>query len=409
MKTLKSNEGFISILLTIIITALLVGGGVYYYQKTSFDNSLKEKLDNINSETALEIDQLKSQIEDLEKEVVVEDVIEDTSSWQTYKNSWLANYSGPGGQLAFDFQFKYPNNLKVDGDNLYRFIRENNSEDGFLVRVSAQAKGAFEKYKKDQNKPSALLDDFIINEVSCAADGAGVSIYCKDAMIYEQGTSKNGIKYFVLSMKEITTYSDDRPDQERSRGPIYVLDIREQTKGEYELLFFSPESKGLTYSGLGDILKGIVDSFSFPADISDWQTYKNENRAFAFKYPANWGYLESDDIIGGSGYEVKAGISEPIDGVVASPAFYFAINPDGSGPYFPNKTLNLEVKDGKFSILREEEVAYNSNQDPKYYFIIASNEGTNQKQKFWMSFRLDSEHKDEAISTMKNIIESFQF
>lgn len=132
MKILKSNEGFISILLTIIITALLVGGGVYYYQKTAFDNSLKEAVKNVSDQTTLEIDQLKSQIEELEKEAVVENVVSDTSSWQTYKNSWLANYSGPGGQLAFDFQFKHPTNLKVDGDNLYRFIRENNSEDGFL-------------------------------------------------------------------------------------------------------------------------------------------------------------------------------------------------------------------------------------------------------------------------------------
>lgn len=295
---LKSNEGFLSILLTIIITALLVGGGVYYYQKTVFDNSIKEAVKNVSDQTTLEIDQLKSQIEELEKEAVVEDVVDDTASWQTYKNSWIANYSGPGGQLAFDFQFKYPTNLKVDGDNLYRFIRENNSEDGFLVRVSAQTKGAFEKYKKDQNKPKALLDDFIINEVSCAADGAGVSIYCKDAMIYEQGTSKNGIKYFVLSMKEITTYSDDRPDQEKSRGPIYVLDVREQTKGEYELLFFSPESKGLTYSGLGDILKGIVDSFSFPTDISDWQTYTNNDLGLSFKYPVDFTKDEFSELFG---------------------------------------------------------------------------------------------------------------
>ncbi|MCD4760637.1 hypothetical protein K8R42_01945 [bacterium] len=358
----KNQKGFISIILTIVITAVLIGGGTYYWQQQIATKQINQVASDITTQAESNINNLQAQLDALQAQVE-EEVEEEVIGGFTYVNEehgFKFNYQGLGAEEV-DIDVWELTTTAPDDEGDYHWLIVGNQKKLYLLS----------KKNGYVNRQSCLTDynDYILDVLESEIS------YCnivKNDTVY-------GIMYDVNNMHHLSLVFDQ----------------------------FTVHAS-VSYSEYKEIFDDIIKSFKFLEDTSDWQTYINYNRAFSFKYPAEWSYLYADDILGGQGYNVVAGESEPVDGEITVPSFYFSINRDGAGPYFPNKRIKLGVKDRKFFIVDEEVVDPTGGQNPETYFIIASNDPVEEDPRFWMSFRVDSDNKDEADGIIRDIINSFE-
>jgi len=277
----SSKQVWWIIFIIIAIAFGIVAGYIFAaYGPGSTDSELKKQ----NTELQKKVDDLQAELD--KKQQGSQDGVQpyrvydlnsgDTSDWQTYRNTWDSNSIE---KLAINFQFQYPKDIVITGSGIYRFLRKETDSNRWLARIWAE--------KNDGYKDYAYIDDYLVQEIDkfCDADGPGGSIYCKEAFIYGQG-DVSGVHYYIAHMKEVREiYGVENQVTERFRGPVYAFDVRGITNNEYSFMYIAVEDDGIEYEGIASILGSIVESIKFTEDLSDWQTFTDDNLNFQYSIP----------------------------------------------------------------------------------------------------------------------------
>ncbi|MBU1203402.1 hypothetical protein KKH39_05160 [Patescibacteria group bacterium] len=244
-----NQRGFISILVTIIVTALLVGGGVYYYQETKKQAEVDKKVQEVSAKATDEINKLQDRVDELEKntqnqpDVWTIELFDDMSGWQTYSDE------------KYGFSIKYPNIYTMENsDRAIVLTRkypatENNMLGGrqeVQVRV-LDGNDDLESYNKLYNwvKGGFVGDDAYYNRQD-------VNINNNNFVSFDVASGMDTVKEYFL-VKD---------------GLVYM--IYDSMLGVYD-------------HSMND---NIVYSFNFLVDTSDWQTYSDSS--FTVSYPDDW-------------------------------------------------------------------------------------------------------------------------
>jgi hypothetical protein len=107
-------------------------------------------------------------------------------------------------------------------------------------------------------------------------------------------------------------------------------------------------------------------------EIADWKTYENAKLGVKFKYPSDF-KIKTDE----QKYEFSSGknwyrIELENLSVIEKPYFIFEINPDGYGPFFPDKKYEIsENSDGTINLVSEKEEKSDYSNDG--IFLIVTN------------------------------------
>lgn len=116
------------------------------------------------------------------------------------------------------------------------------------------------------------LDDMSFEEYTeravlsaCAADGPGVSILCNQVTKRAEITTNNGFDGYQLFINEVTlTYEQDKEiRKERTKGPIYTLNIPEDTSQLVRAIIVSPANDVALTPDEEKSMQDITDSIKF--------------------------------------------------------------------------------------------------------------------------------------------------
>ena len=100
---MNNQKGFVSIILTIIITALLIGGATYFWQQQVTTKLINDKTNQLQQQSQDQLKILQEKISDLEKAAALAEN-EDTDNWQTYTNSDLGYTINYPEEYILDFE-----------------------------------------------------------------------------------------------------------------------------------------------------------------------------------------------------------------------------------------------------------------------------------------------------------------
>jgi len=108
-----------------------------------------------------------------------------------------------------------------------------------------------------------------------------------------------------------------------------------------------------------------------PDPTANWKTYNNKELGFSFQYPSSFAVT---DTLQKSLKEIPTTHNILIlEDKLSKQQFSFMINPDGFGPFFPDKTLNIAYSDSKgVYTIKDEDTENQENSDPDTYFIFIS-------------------------------------
>ncbi len=223
--------GFIGILIVVAAAALLIGGGFYFNQARE-----QKTITQVGLEAIKQAEELKNQIE--------------TADWQTYRNE------------KFEFEFQYPKNYFLK-QVTYSFLllREGDAEEtDWLFEVSIDTEWPDEMTFEELATNRGLL--------RCAADGPDGSVYCNEIVRRETFMNDSGVMGYKLYLNEINeryTQSGTKVS-ERTRGPVFVLDISEQVPEKVAGIFFELTERGEASPRKNDllvILDQMLSTFKF--------------------------------------------------------------------------------------------------------------------------------------------------
>jgi len=141
--------------------------------------------------------------------------------------------------------------------------------------------------------------------------------------------------------------------------------------------------------------------------MADWSVYKNEEYGVSFKYPSDFKIktdkIEHEFSSGKNWYRIEL---ENLD-ILEKPHFILEINPDGYGPFWPNKRYEIsENTDGTINILSEKEEKSEYSDNGRFLIIpsyIKSQNGNSYSSRF--SFVEGGENYENVY---KNILKSIR-
>jgi len=154
---------------------------------------------------------------------------------------------------------------------------------------------------------------------------------------------------------------------------------------------------------------------------AEWQTYKNDKFGFIFKYPKNLILEKSDLQLSSPGFDNPAFLHGVfiLKSTDKKNELDFIINPDGSGPYFPDKKYKLVVNKNGLSISSVEVADYYPEGMTKPelrsdrliiatsdYILSLPQKLSESAFQFKYFYDVNSEFDEQ---TFKNIIASFRF
>jgi hypothetical protein len=234
---MKKQEGFISIILTVIITALLVGGGTYYVSSKNVTNKISTAVTETGHQYVGQIQKLDKKIEELE--VKLEESIKKeeakNSDWQTYKND------------TYEYSIQYPSDWSLDsirtkGDEVVVFNYDCSGECRESISVIESTKTLID-----------FQDDFIFDE-SVIEQILKTTIVGQEA--YHIYTTEFGLQYIIT----------------KQNNKIYTFTTQGAMKND-----------------------GILETFKFlDDDIADWER-EHLTLGFIFKHPAEFSLTEDND------------------------------------------------------------------------------------------------------------------
>ena len=162
--------------------------------------------------------------------VVVDDVDDnniseiDVSNWKTYQNE------------EYGFEFKYPleYTLKESSVDYILLRRTEDEKNEWLVSVIV-------KHNRLSVNDSELTFKEFVEKLaisSCPADGPNRSIDCTGITEIKSFVNKNKINGYEIYLNETTKYFPSNKISNRTKGPIFALDIFEQTNNIARSIFF---------------------------------------------------------------------------------------------------------------------------------------------------------------------------
>ncbi len=213
--------------------------------------------------------QLKKQIEDYnqsitptplpEIELPITSAVDITDSWKTYTSA------------EYGFSFKYPQEYfikdghygdgKINPDSIR--IKENSNPEGLLIEVSL-----FKDFNGALPTETSNLSfyEFATDRVLTrfAADGPRTSTYSDKVVEEKKYTNENGISGYVLYINVVTKISGENPSETNStKGPIYVLDLSQQTDARGIIFSFRDNFQELHTSIDEQNLEKMISTFKF--------------------------------------------------------------------------------------------------------------------------------------------------
>jgi hypothetical protein len=179
---------------------------------------------------------------------------------QTYKNE------------KFEFEFKYPKDWKaITREEYPPYVQVvpndiSHSDNIFPLNIYPEGSGTISVFDAEN------LKNYDIKELSI--DGR---------LAWEIGTPKDSEVNYLSRYITIEDLNDTKWDE------LNEISYSFRGKVRYEDL----------YNEYAPIYDRIIESIIFNADIidtSDWQTYRNDEYGFEFKYPAGWSIVDTDGL-----------------------------------------------------------------------------------------------------------------
>lgn len=237
----SGQAGFISIILTAVITAVIIAGGTYVV----LEQQAEERVAEVSRQTSIsiqrqaqeQINRLNEKIEELEKKMGYDsDVTLDNNyeGWQTYRSDEY-NYSIMmpstwGGYSEYDGSF-YENIENLSGQTLIIGDKDYGSAELGLWLYYGPNINTIEKLI-DFNYKNAIVNDY-------------VSPTGLEGKVLTGFSSADDPKLIKTSLKKVYIFEKD--------DIVYSFTISNDT----------------------EVVKKVLDSFKFLDDISDWVIYRN--------------------------------------------------------------------------------------------------------------------------------------
>lgn len=331
---MKNQDGFVAVLAAIIITAILVGGGVYYMQQAKVDTAVEDAVTKVANEASSEVGELKTELDELKEELDTE------NEWLTYINeefgfslklpsTWDGYYTeaeddsisfgladdrglfyimrfekteweewqeiieqGDTKQIGnyIDAKDDYVFAYAVTADNVDLNLKSDINNDiiktfKFLADTSDWQTYTNEEYKYSIQYPSdwsidsdrTTGDDNVVFDNDCAGE-------CREAIgVVESTQSLEAFQADLISDESVIEQKVETTIDSQEALHIYTTEFAIQyiiTKYDDHIYTFT------TQGAMAD--DGVLDTFKFLADTSDWMTYTNEEYKFSLDYPSTY-------------------------------------------------------------------------------------------------------------------------
>lgn len=280
---MNNQKGFVSILLSIIITAILVGGAIYFWQQQVTTKLINDKTSQLEQQSQDQVKILQEKISDLEKAVALAES-EDTDNWQTYTNS------------DFSYAISY----------LEGWLIKENEYPGCEITACDRIKGSDITITIRRSENSLSLKTYIDNKkVAWHAN----NYYDTKVDKLEAIKEVYDFNQYSLSIDDLTSYWS--PVNYFIKKDNYIYSI------ELEIKQQADEQK---YRELFDELVG---TFKFLDDnTADWQTYTNSDLGYTINYPEEY-ILDSE-------HSTSAGVWWKVNNVKGFSILYHLEKLDGS-------------------------------------------------------------------------------
>lgn len=260
---MNNQKGFISIILTIIITTILVGGAIYFWQQQVTSKLISDKTSQLEQQAQNQVKILQEKISDLEKAAALAES-EDTNHWQTYSNS------------DFGYSISY-----LDG-----WLIKENEYPGCEITACDRIKGSDITITIRRSENDLSLKTYIDNKkVAWHAN----NYYDTKVDNLEAIKEVYDFNQYSLAIDDLTSYWS--PVNYFIKKDNYIYSI------ELEIKQQADEQK---YRELFDELVG---TFKFlDDDITDWQTYTNSKYKYSIEFPKSWVGMSEYD---GTSYDLE--------------------------------------------------------------------------------------------------------
>lgn len=296
-----SNKGAANILVIVVVIAIVaIGGYLIYQNKTTFISSDKP-----------------------------------TSNKHTYESD------------KYGYSLEYPKNYVINDSPDYPghqanllFRKANAGKYDWIISINMEKDlddMSFEEYTE-----RAVLS-------ACAADGPGVSILCDQVTKRAEITTNNGFDGYQLFINEVTlTYEQDKEiRKERTKGPIYTVNIPEDTSQLVRVIIVSPVNDVALTADEEKSMQDITDSIKF--NNSPQANYINGVWEFTLQIPQGF-------LVEGEGTLLHVVKKPSADNETPSPEMNIKIEQG-------NKTT-IDAS-GEITVVSQESVSINSIQGHK--------------------------------------------
>jgi len=146
------------------------------------------------------------------------------SDWKSYRNE----------EYGFEFEYPLEYTLKESSVDYILLRRTEDEKNEWLVSVTV-------KHNRLSVNDSELTFKEFVEKLaisSCPADGPNRSIDCTGITEIKSFVNKNKINGYEIYLNETTKYFPSNKISNRTKGPIFALDIFEQTNNIARSIFF---------------------------------------------------------------------------------------------------------------------------------------------------------------------------
>ncbi len=146
-----------------------------------------------------------------------------------------------------------------------------------------------------------------------------------------------------------------------------------------------------------------------------WKTYSSSYYGFSFRYPASWDHI-SDKLPTTTQPPSQWAVSQKLmigvnngEGFDVTPTMQLWVDPDGFGPFFPDKIFTIEKSSNGFSITNETNGPGGNQNGPSVYQIEAVEPATVTSKRFLMFFNEQRTAATSWDTTVKQVLSTFTF
>ena len=218
-------------------------------------------------------------------ELITEPIFDVELNWKTYQNE------------GYGFEFEYPLSYTLKEDSVnYISLRKMENE-----KVKCSFNVAIEDNRSGTNDSKLTFEEFATELAleNCAVDDPDKSVYCTEVTEIKPFINENKISGYEIYLNEATEDSLNNKISNRIRGPIFVMDVIEQTYTRARGIFFDfGDEEEILEQEKQKLIDQVVSTFKFIGErrenTTNWKTYKNEKYGYEFRYPHEWNVTSND-------------------------------------------------------------------------------------------------------------------